>query len=63
MRVAQRSVKQASVGRDGRRLEEHKSSASASGLSHAHGASGDSVKKENVGLGGTTYELITTAVY
>jgi len=63
MRAAQRSVKQASVHRDERRLKEHEGTTSASGLSHAHSASGDSVKEEDVGLGGAAYELITAAVH
>ena len=32
-------------------------------MSHAHSASGDSVKEEDVGLGRAAYELITAAVH
>src|SRR5688572_15263587 len=63
VRAAQRSVKEASIRRDGRRLEEHEGATSASGLSHAHSASGEPVKEEDVRLSGAAHELITAAVY
>lgn len=63
MCAAQRSVKQVSVRRDRRRLEEYEGATSTSGLSHAYSASGDPVKEEDVRLGGAAYELIAAAVH
>jgi len=63
VRARQRSVKEAVVRRDGRRLEEHEGATNASGLSHSHSASGDPIKEKDVRLSGAAYELITAAVY